>query len=86
MYFYLKKGDCMQTLSVKISDTEYGTFGFRKKQMNFTDLLEIVERKMAKRLLDEGLYYAEECGLSDMTMDEISNEVRAARRNAKSYN
>lgn len=76
----------MQTLSVNISDTEYGLFGFRQKRINFTDLLDIVERRLAKRLLDETLFYAEESGLSDMTMDEISNEVRAVRKNAKSYN
>jgi hypothetical protein len=76
----------MQTLSINISDTEYGTFGFKKKQMSFTDLLGIVERKIAKRLLDESLYYAEKCGLSDMAMDEISDEISAVRKNAKSYN
>jgi hypothetical protein len=86
MLFSVKKEIVMQTLNVKISDTEYGAFGFSRTQMNFTDLLEIVEVKIAKRLLDESLYYAKECGLSNMTMDEISNEVRAVRKNAKSYN
>jgi hypothetical protein len=76
----------MQTLSVKISDIEYGAFGFSRTQMDFADLLEIVKIKIARQLLDESLYYAEECGLSDMTMNEITNEVRAVRKNAKSYN
>ena len=73
----------MQTLSIKISDAEYGAFGFSKTQMNFTDLLEIVEVIIAKRLLDESLYYAEKHGLSAMTMDEISKEVGEVRKNAK---
>ena len=73
----------MRTLNVSISDSEYKLYGIQKEEIAFADFLDIVNRKMARETLKESVRLAEECGLSEMTMDEITEEVKAARRDAK---
>ena len=73
----------MRTLNIAISDVEYRKFGIRNEKLNFTDLLEIVSKELMRENLIRGIALAEKYGLSTMTMEEITNEVKAVRRNAK---
>ena len=73
----------MRTLSVAISDVEYGRFGITNERLNFTEFIDIVGRELMRQSYSRCVALAEKYGLSSMTMQEISNEVSAVRRNAK---
>ena len=73
----------MITLSVSISDSEYKKLGIKNNQLTFSDILDIANRKMAQETLKECVQLAEKYGLSEMTMEEIDEEVKAVRENAK---
>lgn len=75
----------MRTLSVSISDIEYNKFGIKSSNLNFTDFVEIVSKEIMRQNLDKCLELSTKYELSRMTMDEISNEVKAVR-NAKNCN
>ena len=74
----------MRTLNVSISEIEFNKFGLKQEQLSFTDFIELVSRELMRQNLNKCVELANKYGLSDMTMDEISNEVKAVRKNAKS--
>ena len=76
----------MRTLNVNISDIEYSRFGITNERLNFTDFVDIVSRELMRQNLNRCLTLAEKYGLSSMTMEDITNEVRAVRKNAKGSN
>lgn len=76
----------MRTLNVSISDSEFNKFGLRNEQLTFTELVEIVSRELTRQNLNRCVELAEKYGISKMTMDEITNEVRAAREDGKGRN
>ena len=73
----------MRTLNISISDIEYNKFGIKQDKLNFTDFIELVSRELMRQNLNKCLELANKHGLSKMTMDEISNEVKEVRKNAK---
>jgi hypothetical protein len=73
----------MRTLSVSISDIEFNKFGLKQEQLSFTDFIEIVSKELMRQNLDKCIELASKYGLSTMSMDEISNEVKSVRANAK---
>ena len=73
----------MRTLNIAISDLEFNKFGLRSNSLSFSDFIDIISRELAKQRLKESLKLAEKFGLSEMTIDEITNEVKAVRKNAK---
>jgi len=76
----------MRTLNVSISDIEYSKFGIKNDNLSFTDFIEIVSRELSKQNLNKCIELANKYGLSKMTMDEITDEVKAVRQNAKNRN
>ena len=76
----------MRTLSVSISDIEHSKFGLKKDELNFTDFIELVSRELMRQNLTKCVEFSNKYGLSKMTMDEISNEVKAVRKDAKNRN
>lgn len=76
----------MKTINVSISDLEFDQFGLRSNDLSFSDFLDIISRELSKQRLKESLKLAEKFGLSEMTMNEISKEVKAVRKNAKNRN
>ncbi|MDR1678426.1 MAG: hypothetical protein LBR81_01450 [Prevotellaceae bacterium] len=75
----------MKTLNITISDIEYGMFGIKSEQLNFTDFIELVSRQLMRQNLNRSVALAEKYGLSSMTMQEITNEVKAVRKHAKTH-
>lgn len=73
----------MRTLRVSISDNEYEMYGIKNDHLSFSDIVRMVNRNSARQKLAKSLQIAKECGLSEMTMDEISEEVNAVRKDAK---
>lgn len=74
----------MKTLSISISDFEYNQFGLSNDKLSFSELVDIVNKEITKQALNKCVKLAERYKLSKMTMDEISDEVKAVR-NAKSH-
>ena len=74
----------MRTLNIAISDLEYCKFGFPGEHLNFTDFIDIIGKELMRQNLNRCVETAERYGLSSMTMEDITQEVKAVRRNAKS--
>jgi hypothetical protein len=74
----------MRTLNISISDIEFNMFGIKKDSLSFSELLDLVSRQLTKQALNKSIELAQEHELSEMSMDEISAEVKAARQDAKS--
>ena len=69
----------MRTLNIVISDLEYEKFGLNTDQLSFTDFVDIISREISRQNLKKSVQLSERYGLSNMTMDEISAEVKAVR-------
>lgn len=76
----------MRTLNIAISDVEYTNFGLNNDKLTFTELIEIIRKELTRQNLAKCLELAGRHGLSALTMDEISNEVKTVRNNAKGGN
>ena len=76
----------MRTLNVSISDTEFNQFGLQQEELTFNNLITLIRRQLMRENLNKCVELADKYGLSKMTMDEISEEVKAVRQNAKSRN
>ncbi len=69
----------MRTIQIKISDSDFEKYNFEKKDINFTDLVDLISLEYARKALLECNRIAENEGLSKMTMDEIDAEIKAVR-------
>jgi hypothetical protein len=76
----------MRTLKISISDLEYNKFGIPNDQLSFTDLIDLVSRELSRQTLNNSVKLAEKLGLSKLSMDDITNEVKDVRKNAKDNN
>ena len=76
----------MRILNVSISDIEYNKFGLKDEKLTFTDFIDLVSKELTRQNLNKCIELAEKYGMSKMTMDEITNEVRSVRKNAKNRN
>ena len=76
----------MRTLNISVSELEYEKFGLKEENISFSELLDIIEREMVKGKLLKSVQMGEKYGLSKMTMEEIDEEIKAVRNNAKSNN
>lgn len=75
----------MRTLSVSISDLEFSKFGLKKEKLTFSDLIDLISKELVKKNLNESIELAEKYSLSNMTMKDITKEVKAVRKNAKNH-
>lgn len=76
----------MRTLNVSISDIDFNKFGLKKEELTFSDFIDLVTKELTRQNLGKSLELAERCGISKMTIDEITNEVKSVRSNAKNRN
>jgi hypothetical protein len=70
----------MRTLNISISDVEYNQFGITTEQLTFTDFIDLLSKKLMRQNLNHCVALAEKYGLSAMTTDEITDEVKAVRK------
>ena len=75
----------MKTLNISISDLEFNKFGLKEENLSFSEFIDIVSNELSRQTLNECVDLAEKYGLSKMTMDAISEEVKAVR-NGKARN
>ncbi|MCG2419808.1 hypothetical protein K8089_12320 [Aequorivita sp. F47161] len=72
----------MKSINVQISEFEFNQLGLNKDTLSFSELVEIISKKITKQTLDKSIQLANKYGLSKMTMEEIDDEIKA-HRNAK---
>ena len=77
---------CMKTLSIDITDVEYNKFGITENVLSFSDFVTIVSKKLMQENIEAVISAAEKYGLSSMSMEDITAEVKAVRQNAKNCN
>jgi hypothetical protein len=69
----------MRTLTISISDLEYDKFGIPHDRLTFTEVVDLVSRELSRQTLNDTLKLSEKLGLSKLSMDDITNEVKAVR-------
>ncbi|WP_250631909.1 hypothetical protein [Rhodoflexus caldus] len=69
----------MRTLNISISEVEFNKFGLKKDNLTFTEFVDLISKELMRQNLNKCVELAEKYGLSSMTMDEISEEVKAVR-------
>jgi hypothetical protein len=69
----------MQTLQIKISNTDFKKYNLESREIKFTDLVDLISKEYARKALLECNEIAEQEGLSKMTFDEINAEIKAVR-------
>lgn len=69
----------MKIVNVEISDIEFKELGLKKNTMSFSELLEIIGRRISKQALERSIELSEKYGLSNMTMDDINEEIKSVR-------
>lgn len=72
----------MRTVNIQISDFEFNQLGLENKTLSFSELVDIIGKKITKQTLEKSVSLASKHGLSKMTMDEINDEIKEYR-NAK---
>ncbi len=72
----------MKSLNVQISDFEYNELGFDKNTLSFSELVEIISKKITKLILEKSIQLTNKYRLSKMSRDDIDEEINA-NRNAK---
>lgn len=72
----------MKSINIQVSDYEFNQLGLNKNTISFSELIDIIGKKITKQTLEKSIELANKHGLSKMTMDEIDNEIKA-QRNAK---
>lgn len=69
----------MRTISIDISDLDYQQFRLNADRLSFSDFLDKISRELSRQNLAKTVELAGRYGLSTMTMDEVSEEVKAVR-------
>lgn len=69
----------MQTLQIKISNTDLKKYNLGSGEIKFADLVDLISKEYARKALLECNQIAEQEGLSKMTMEEINAEIKAVR-------
>ncbi|MEO6720692.1 MAG: hypothetical protein ABIN67_10000 [Ferruginibacter sp.] len=76
----------MRTLNISISDLEFDKFGLKEDKLSFSDFVDLISRELIRQNLNKCVELADKYGLSKLTMDQITEEVKAVRQNAKNRN
>jgi len=74
----------MKTISIAISDVEYTKFGITNNVLSFSDFVDMVSKELMKKNVESAITAADKGGLSSMTMEDITTEVQAVRKQATS--
>ncbi|MFV0346456.1 MAG: hypothetical protein ACK5IQ_09470 [Bacteroidales bacterium] len=60
----------MQTIRIKISDTDIQRYNLRDREIEFTDLVDLISREYARKALLECNEIAEREGFSQMSLEK----------------
>jgi hypothetical protein len=69
----------MKSVNVQLSDFEFNQLGLNKDTLSFSELIDIISKKITKQTLERSITLATKYGLSNLTMEEIDDEIKAYR-------
>jgi hypothetical protein len=69
----------MKSVNIQISDFGFNQLGLNKSTLSFSELIEIIGKKITKQTLEKSIQLANKYGLSKMTKEEIDDEIKAYR-------
>lgn len=69
----------MKSVNIQLSDFEYNQLGLNKNTLSFSELIDIIGKKITKQTLERSIQLSNKYGLSKMTLDEINDEINAYR-------
>ena len=74
----------MKTLNIQISENEFLDYELNSECMSFSELKEKIKKKTMREALYSSQKIAEGLGLSEMTLEDINEEINYVRnKNAK---
>jgi hypothetical protein len=76
----------MRNLNISVSELELNKFGIKEDKLTFSEFVDIVSKELTRQTLYKCIELSEKYGLSKMTTEEITKEVKAVRKNAKNRN
>jgi hypothetical protein len=76
----------MKNINISISELELNKFGITDDNITFSEFVDIVSKELTRQTLHRCIELSEKYGLSKLTMEEITKEVKAVRKNAKNRN
>jgi len=69
----------MKSVNIQLSDFEFNQLGLNKSTLSFSELIDIIGKKITKQTLEKSIQLASKYGLSKMTIQEIDDEIKAYR-------
>lgn len=69
----------MKSVTVQIPDLEFDQLGLDKSTLSLSELIEIIGKRITKQTLEKSIRLASKYGLSEMTLKDIDDEVKAHR-------
>lgn len=75
----------MKTLNIQITENDSLKYGLYQKKLTFPELVVLIENKLISENLNSCLNIAKTYGLSKLSMEDISEEVDLARKDAKNH-
>ena len=73
----------MKSLNIEASEIELAKYGIDKSNISFHSLVEKIKNVLAKEALQKAQQLAKKSGLSDMSDDDIINEIKAIRHDKR---
>lgn len=75
----------MKTLNIQITENDSLKYGLYQKKLTFPELVVLIENKLISENLNSCLNIAKTYELSKLSMEDISEEVDLARKDAKNH-
>ncbi len=69
------KKNGMKSIKIEMSDLEYDQLGLATSTLSFSELINIITKRINKQILERSIQLAGKYGLSKMTMDGINEEI-----------
>lgn len=71
-------------VQMRISEEDFRKYNLKRGELEFSELVELINQEYARNALLACNTIAEQTGLSQMSMEEINAEIKAVR-NAKTH-
>lgn len=76
----------MKNINLTISNAEFKAYGFDKNELDFSEFMQKVNRRIALQALENLGKISEKTGLDKTSMKEIIAEIKSSRNEKKRNN
>lgn len=73
----------MKTFNISVTEGDAVKFGLNESNLSFSELVKKISAELSRENLIKCIELSEKYGLSEMTMEEITKEVKSVRIDAK---